>query len=89
MTMGNCLNFMAGVGCGVAVGFLVAPKSGAAMRNEIAGKVTEGQEAVTNTINGAVGDFKHAVQRHVAVADHTIKEGVAAFDDARDVFMKS
>ncbi len=59
------------------------------MRNEIAGKVTEGQEAVKNSVNEAVGDFKSAVQRRVAVADHTIKEGVAAFDEARDVYLRS
>ena len=89
MTFDKCLNFMAGVGCGVAVGLLVAPKSGAEMRNDIAGKATEGQEAVKNTVNDAVGGVKTAIQRRVAVADHTIKEGVAAFDEARDVYMKA
>ncbi len=89
MTFDNCLNFMAGVGCGVAVGLLVAPKSGADMRNEIAGKAAEGQDAVKNTVHEAVGDFKSAIQRRIAVADHTIKEGLSAFDDARDVYLKS
>lgn len=59
------------------------------MRNQIAGKVTEGQEAVKSTMHEAADELKSAVRRRVAVADHTIKEGVAAFDEARDVYLKT
>ena len=89
MTMNNCWNFMAGVGCGVAVGLLVAPKAGVELRSQIAGKVSDGQQAVKDTVTETVGDFKGAIQRRLAIADQTIKEGVPAYDEERDVYLNS
>ena len=83
----HTLIFLAGAGCGAAAALLLAPASGAELRNAFAGKVAEGQRAVTDRVNDAVGGVRGAVNRRVEVVDHTIKEGVAAFNEAREVFL--
>jgi len=89
MTTNNWVTFMTGVSCGLAAGVLFAPKSGAELRGRIADTVNDGQKAATETVKKTVGEVKNAIQSRVAVADHTIKEGVAAFNDASDVYLRS
>lgn len=89
MSTNNWLTFMTGVGCGLAAGVLFAPKPGAELRGDIAESVSDGQKAATATVKKTVGEMKNAIQNRVAVADHTIKEGVAAFNEASDVFLHS
>jgi len=85
--MKHTLIFLAGAGCGAAAALLLAPASGADLRSAVAGKVADGQRAVTDKVNDAVGGVRSAVNKKVEVAEHTIKEGVAAFDEAREVFL--
>lgn len=82
MNIYNCLSFAAGISCGVAAGMLVAPLSGTGLRKEMAGRVED-------AANEAIGEVRSAIQRRVAVVDHTIKGGVAAFHDASDVYLHS
>ena len=83
----HSLIFLAGVGCGAAAALLLAPASGADLRNVVAGKVADGQRAVTDRVNDAVGGVRSALNKRAEVVDHTIKEGVAAFNEAREVFL--
>lgn len=83
----HSLIFLAGVGCGAAAALLLATASGADLRNVVAGKVADGQRAVTDRVNDAVGGVRSALNKRVEVVDHTIKEGVAAFNEAREVFL--
>ena len=89
MTIYNCLSLMAGLSCGVAVGMLVAPQSGVGLRKEIAGKMEDGRNAIEEAANETLDEARYAVKRRVAVVDHAIKGGVAAFKDASEEYLHS
>ena len=89
MNIHNCICLMAGFSCGVAAGMLIAPQSGAGLRKEMAGRVEDGRQAIKDAANEKLSEVGSAIKRRVAVVDHTIKEGVAAFNDASDVYLHS
>jgi gas vesicle protein len=78
MNVKHCSIFFVGLGCGAAIAALMAPKSGAALRNDISSKVAAGQRAVKDKLHGTA-----------EVVDHTLKQGVAAFNEARKVYMST
>jgi gas vesicle protein len=78
MNVKHCSVFFMGLGCGAAIAALMAPKSGADLRSDITNKVAAGQRAVKDKIYGTA-----------EVVDHTLKEGVAAFNEAREVYLNT
>jgi gas vesicle protein len=81
--------FLAGVGCGASIALLLAPASGANLRTELAGKVAKGQQALKTSVKDRVEGLRSAVNRRAEVVDHTISEGVAAFNEAREVYLNT
>lgn len=78
MNVKQCSVFFIGLGCGAAIAALMAPKSGADLRNDITSRVAAGQRAVKDKIQGTA-----------EIVDHTLKEGVAAFNEAREVYLNA
>ena len=89
MNTKHCLMFLAGVGCGASIALLLAPESGANLRTEIAGKVASGHKALKSSVKETVQGVRSAVNRRAEVVDHTIHEGVAAFNEAREVYLNT
>ena len=79
--------FLTGAACGAVAALLFTPRSGAELRSRAAANVAEAQRAVTEKVTGAVSDVHEAISRRLDVIDHTVKEGVAAFNEAREVFL--
>jgi gas vesicle protein len=89
MSTKQCCMFLAGMSCGAAAALLYAPRSGAQLRSQIAGKVSESGRAAKDAVKESVADVRDALERRVDVVDHTIKEGVAAFNEAREVYLNT
>lgn len=89
MNTKHCLMFLAGVGCGASLALLLAPDTGANLRTGIAGKVADGHRALKSSVKETVDGVRSAVSRRAEVVDHTINEGVAAFNEAREVYLNS
>lgn len=81
--------FFAGMSCGAAAAMLLAPSSGADLRCQIAGKAAEGGRAAKDAVQEKLAGVRDALGRRAEVVDHTIKEGVAAFNDAREVYLNT
>jgi gas vesicle protein len=85
----HCLMFLAGVGCGASIALLLAPDSGANLRTQIAGKAASGHKALKSSLKETAEAVQSAVKRRAEVVDHTINEGVAAFNEAREVYLNT
>ena len=78
MTTRECSCFFSGLGAGIAIAMLFAPKSGAQLRNEIRGKVNEGRRRVDE---GREAIHK-TVEREKAGVDAALEAGKQAYKEA-------
>lgn len=81
--------FFAGLGIGVTVGILVAPKSGADMRDDIKGAALGGADYVRrrkddlhSTVADAVDRGKQSVQRQKESLTSAVEAGKQAYNEA-------
>lgn len=70
MTIRDCCSFFSGLGTGVGLALVLAPRSGAQMRSEIQGKVDEGRQVLRTKKDVAL----KTIERE--------KDGIAAAIDA-------
>jgi gas vesicle protein len=79
---GSILTFVLGVGVGAVVALLLAPRTGAELREDISGRVTDG----ANELKAAGKYVKRKAQSFVTDAkervDEAVQAGEAAFNEA-------
>ena len=78
---GSVLTFAIGVGVGVVVALLLAPRTGEELREDISEKVTDG----VNELKAAGKHVKRKVQRFVTDAKERVDEAVQAGEAAFNV----
>jgi gas vesicle protein len=78
--------FLAGLGAGAIAGLLFAPKAGSELRADAAERFSNSRKNVLKAVDDSIENVRHTVDRQLAVVDHTVKQGVAAFQEAREVF---
>ena len=78
--VGTILSFVLGAAAGAVTALLLAPKSGAELRGEIAEGVGDG----VNQVRSSAKDLKHRAQELVNSAKARVEDAVDAGQDAYD-----
>ncbi len=82
--VGTILSFVLGAAAGAVTALLLAPKSGAELRDEI----TEGVSDGVNQVHSSVKDVKHRAQKLVnsakARVEDAVDAGQVAYDQAKN-----
>jgi gas vesicle protein len=82
--VGTILSFVLGAAVGAVTALLLAPKSGAELRDEIA----EGVDDAVNQVRSSGKDLKHHAQKLVnsakARVDDAVDAGQVAYDHAKN-----
>ena len=76
--VGTILSFVLGAAAGAVTALLLAPKSGAELRGDIAEGVSDG----VNQVRSAGKDLKHQAQKLVNSAKTRVEDAVDARQDA-------